>query len=155
MTETGDIIVKPRSALPGPRAQWPIRSIALFGSRERDDATLDSDPRVLAEFARPVALSSLYLALEDKARDRRRIALDDYRADEKTRYAVMLCYEILGEVDQHPLIHVVQIPGVILEIRMIPLHFSGLQIDRDRVWSRRQPYGASAIPAGRRESFAP
>jgi predicted nucleotidyltransferase len=47
------------------RAQWPIRSLALFGSRVRDDATPDSDLDILVEFARPVALSS-FLALEER-----------------------------------------------------------------------------------------
>ena len=65
MTETSDIIVRLRAALPGLREQWPIRSLALFGSRVRDDATPDSDLDVLVEFTRPVALSS-FLALEEK-----------------------------------------------------------------------------------------
>jgi len=65
MTETDDIIASLRAALPGLREQWPIRSLALFGSRVRDDATPDSDLDVLVEFARPVALSS-FLALEDR-----------------------------------------------------------------------------------------
>ena len=64
MTATGDIIVKLRAALPGLREQWPIRSLALFGSRVRDDATPDSDLDILVEFARPVSLSS-FLALEE------------------------------------------------------------------------------------------
>lgn len=65
MTEPGDIIATLRAALPGLRAQWPIRSLALFGSRVRDDATPDSDLDVLVEFARPVPLSA-FLALEDR-----------------------------------------------------------------------------------------
>jgi predicted nucleotidyltransferase len=65
MMETGDIISELRAALPGLREQWPIRSLALFGSRMRDDATPDSDLDVLVEFARPVALSS-FLALEER-----------------------------------------------------------------------------------------
>jgi predicted nucleotidyltransferase len=63
MTDAGDVIASLRAALPGLRAQWPIRSLALFGSRVRDDATPGSDLDVLVEFARPVALSS-FLALE-------------------------------------------------------------------------------------------
>ena len=63
MTETGDIIAKLCAALPGLREQWPIRSLALFGSRVRDDARPVSDLDVLVEFARPVSLSS-FLALE-------------------------------------------------------------------------------------------
>lgn len=63
MTATGDIIAILRAALPGLREEWPIRSLALFGSRVRDDATANSDLDVLVEFARPIALSS-FLALE-------------------------------------------------------------------------------------------
>lgn len=65
MTETDDIIAILRAALPGLRQQWPIRSVALFGSRMRNDATTDSDLDVLVEFARPVALSS-FVALEER-----------------------------------------------------------------------------------------
>jgi uncharacterized protein len=64
MTETSDIIAILRTALPDLRRQWPIRSLALFGSRVRNDATPDSDLDVLVEFTRPIALSS-FLALED------------------------------------------------------------------------------------------
>lgn len=63
MTETGDILAILRAALPDLREEWPIRSLALFGSRVRDDATPSSDLDVLVEFTRPVALSS-FLALE-------------------------------------------------------------------------------------------
>jgi predicted nucleotidyltransferase len=65
MSETGDIIVKLRAALPELRTEWPIRSLALFGSRVRDDATPDSDLDVLVTFEGPVALSS-FLALEGR-----------------------------------------------------------------------------------------
>ena len=65
MTETGDIITILRAALPGLRQLWPIRSLALFGLRVRDDATPESDLDVLVEFERPVSVSS-FLALEDK-----------------------------------------------------------------------------------------
>lgn len=65
MTETADIVATLRAALPSLREQWPIQSLALFGSRVRDDATHDSDLDVLVEFARPVSLSS-FLALEAK-----------------------------------------------------------------------------------------
>jgi uncharacterized protein len=65
MTETSDIIAILRTALPDLRRQWPIRSLALFGSRVRNDATPDSDLDVLVAFTRPVALSS-FLALEDR-----------------------------------------------------------------------------------------
>jgi predicted nucleotidyltransferase len=65
MTELVAIIDRLRAALPALRAQWPIRSLALFGSRVRDDARQDSDLDVLVEFARPIPLSS-FLALEDR-----------------------------------------------------------------------------------------
>lgn len=65
MPETADVISLLRTALPSLRAQWPIRSLALFGSRVRHDATPDSDLDVLVEFQHPVALSS-FLALEEK-----------------------------------------------------------------------------------------
>ncbi len=65
MAKTDDIIADLRTALPGLRTQWPIRSLALFGSRVRDDAKSDSDLDVLVEFDRPVSLSS-FLALEER-----------------------------------------------------------------------------------------
>lgn len=65
MTETRDIPALLRAALPALREEWPIRSLALFGSRVRDDATADSDLDVLVEFARPIPLSS-FLALEER-----------------------------------------------------------------------------------------
>jgi uncharacterized protein len=65
MNETDDIFVTLRSALPGLREQWPIRSLALFGSRVRDDATPDSDLDVLVSFAQPVSISA-FLALEER-----------------------------------------------------------------------------------------
>ena len=63
MTDSRDVIAVLRAALPGLRQQWPIRSLALFGSRVRDDAAPDSDLDVLVEFNRPVPLSA-FLALE-------------------------------------------------------------------------------------------
>ena len=65
MTETQDIVVALRAALPDLRRQWPIHSLALFGSRVRDDATSASDLDVLVEFSRPVPLSA-FLALETR-----------------------------------------------------------------------------------------
>ena len=65
MIQKDDIIAALRATLPSLRKQWPIRSLALFGSRVRDDATQASDLDVLVEFARPVALSS-FLALEER-----------------------------------------------------------------------------------------
>lgn len=63
MTRTDDTASTLRAALPDLRARWPIRSLALFGSRVRDDATPTSDLDVLVTFDRPIPLSS-FLALE-------------------------------------------------------------------------------------------
>ena len=65
MAEIEGIAAILRLALPDLRAQWPIRSLALFGSRVRDDATPGSDLDVLVTFERPVPLSS-FLALEQR-----------------------------------------------------------------------------------------
>jgi predicted nucleotidyltransferase len=65
MADTGDVIATLRTALPYLRAQWPIRSLALFGSRARDDAGSGSDLDLLVEFTHPIALSS-FLALEER-----------------------------------------------------------------------------------------
>jgi predicted nucleotidyltransferase len=54
-----------RAALPELRARWPIGSLALFGSRMRDDAQPGSDLDVLVTFDRPIPMSS-FLALEDR-----------------------------------------------------------------------------------------
>jgi predicted nucleotidyltransferase len=53
------------AALPALREEWPIRSLALFGSRVRDDASEASDLDVLVDFERPIPLSS-FLALEER-----------------------------------------------------------------------------------------
>ena len=65
MTEPRDIIATLRTALPDLRQQWPIHTLAVFGSRVRDDARPDSDLDVLVEFSGLVALSS-FLALEER-----------------------------------------------------------------------------------------
>ena len=65
MIETSNVILRLRAAMPGLRAEWPIRSLALFGSRVRNDATPASDLDVLVEFERPVTLSR-FLALEER-----------------------------------------------------------------------------------------
>jgi uncharacterized protein len=62
MAQADDVMLTLRAALPDLRAHWPIRSLALFGSRTRD-ATAKSDLDVLVEFARPMPLSA-FLALE-------------------------------------------------------------------------------------------
>jgi uncharacterized protein len=65
MPEASDILITLRTALPGLRQRWPIRSLALFGSVARGDAGPTSDLDVLVEFDRPVTLSA-FLALEDE-----------------------------------------------------------------------------------------
>lgn len=65
MSDTQDITTILRRGLPALRARWPIRELALFGSRVRDDATPGSDLDVLVTFERPIPLSS-FLALEQE-----------------------------------------------------------------------------------------
>jgi uncharacterized protein len=65
MNERDDIIAILRAALPDLRQRWPIRSLALFGSMARGDATEASDVDLLVEFDKPVALFS-FLALEEE-----------------------------------------------------------------------------------------
>lgn len=65
MSQTDDPVARLRAALPALRQGWPIRSLAVFGSRSRDDARADSDLDVLVEFAEPVPLSA-FLALEER-----------------------------------------------------------------------------------------
>jgi uncharacterized protein len=65
VTNSEEIIATLRDALPGLRAEWPIGSLAVFGSRVRGDAGQDSDLDVLVEFSRPIPLSS-FLALEER-----------------------------------------------------------------------------------------
>ena len=65
MTDPSDTSAILRATLPQLRQEWPIRSLALFGSRARQDATEASDLDILVEFSRPIPLSS-FLALEEK-----------------------------------------------------------------------------------------
>ena len=64
MTEKDELLTKMRAALPELRRQWPIRSLAMFGSIARGDAKPTSDLDVLVEFDQPVSLSA-FLALEN------------------------------------------------------------------------------------------
>lgn len=45
--------------------RFGVRSLALFGSVARDEATADSDVDLLAEFERPIGLFELF-ALQDE-----------------------------------------------------------------------------------------
>jgi predicted nucleotidyltransferase len=85
MAGTGDTIEKLRAALPDLRAEWPIRSLALFGSRVRDDASPGSDLDVLVEFTGPVALSS-FLALEERLATITGLRIDLVSASALKRY---------------------------------------------------------------------
>jgi len=63
MNERDDLRALLHAALPELRCYWPIRSLAIFGSVARNEATADSDLDVLVEFERPISLSE-FLALE-------------------------------------------------------------------------------------------
>jgi predicted nucleotidyltransferase len=63
MNERDAIHAALRAALPELRRQWPIRSLAMFGSVARGDAGASSDVDMLVEFDRPITLSQ-FLALE-------------------------------------------------------------------------------------------
>jgi hypothetical protein len=64
MSEKDRILSVLRAALPDLRQRWPIRSLALFGSIARDEATDASDVDLLVEFERPIDLFA-FLALEE------------------------------------------------------------------------------------------
>jgi predicted nucleotidyltransferase len=53
MNEKDCVLTVLREALPELRRQWPIRSLALFGSIVRKDASPKSDLDVLVEFEHP------------------------------------------------------------------------------------------------------
>ncbi len=63
MTEKDRIVAALHAALPRLEQRWPIRSLALFGSVLRGDATPESDLDLLVELDPPIGLSS-FLALE-------------------------------------------------------------------------------------------
>ena len=63
MSEKEEILAVLRAALPNLRQRWPIRSLALFGSVARGEATPESDIDILVEFERPVGLST-FITLE-------------------------------------------------------------------------------------------
>ena len=64
MTEKDEILEVLRASLPNLKRRWPIRSLAVFGSVVRGEASASSDLDVLVEFSRPLGLSE-FLALED------------------------------------------------------------------------------------------
>src|SRR5947208_15593045 len=65
MSERDDVLAVLRTVLPELRRDWPIRSLALFGSVARGEAAPESDLDILVEFEAPIGLSD-FLALEDK-----------------------------------------------------------------------------------------
>lgn len=80
MPQPPDIIATLRAALPALRQHWPIQTLALFGSRVRDDARPDSDLDVLVQFTHPIPLSS-FLALEEQLSDLTSLRVDLVSAD--------------------------------------------------------------------------
>jgi hypothetical protein len=82
MTEADEIVAVLRAALRSLERRWPIRSLAVFGSVTRGEASAASDLDVLVEFARPLGLSQ-FLALEDALS-----ALAHRRVDLVTRAAL-------------------------------------------------------------------
>jgi len=82
MSEKDEVLAVLRAALPDLQRDWPIRSLAVFGSVVRDEARPTSDLDVLVEFARPIALSA-FLALEDRL-----AGLTDRRVDLVSRAAL-------------------------------------------------------------------
>jgi predicted nucleotidyltransferase len=68
MSEKDAITIRLGAALPDLRRRWPIRSLALFGSVVRDEATAESDLDVLVEFDHPIDLFA-FLALEEERAD--------------------------------------------------------------------------------------
>jgi predicted nucleotidyltransferase len=65
VSEKDRILSVLRAALPELRQRWPIRSLSLFGSIVRDEATATSDLDLLVEFERPIDLFA-FLALEEE-----------------------------------------------------------------------------------------
>lgn len=63
MSEKEEVLAALSAALPELRRQWPIQSLAIFGSVAREEASAESDLDVLVEFRRPIALSG-FLRLE-------------------------------------------------------------------------------------------
>ena len=96
MPETSTLTAILRQALPNLRAQWPIQSLALFGSRVRDDATPASDLDILVTFDHPVSLSS-FLALEQTLSD-----LTDPTRRSRLRRRPQALYRRAGPRRSHP-----------------------------------------------------
>jgi predicted nucleotidyltransferase len=63
MSEKEEVLAALSAALPELQRQWPIHSLAIFGSVAREEESAESDLDVLVEFQRPIALSS-FLRLE-------------------------------------------------------------------------------------------
>jgi uncharacterized protein len=63
MSPRDSLLASLKAALPQVKQRYPIRSLGLFGSFARGDASERSDIDILVEFDRPVSLSR-FLALE-------------------------------------------------------------------------------------------
>ena len=63
MSEKDEILRVLRAGLPDLQQRWPIRSLAVFGSMARGEASAASDIDILVEFERPIGLSA-FIALE-------------------------------------------------------------------------------------------
>jgi predicted nucleotidyltransferase len=65
---TDELRARLAAALPGLRAEHPIRSIGVFGSWARGEQTEESDVDLLIEFAEPVGLFEFF-AVQGKLED--------------------------------------------------------------------------------------
>jgi predicted nucleotidyltransferase len=67
MTSIEEIKIKLEQQKPKLSQKYPIKTLGIFGSYARNEATEDSDVDVLVEFSEPVGLEIVDLALELEA----------------------------------------------------------------------------------------
>lgn len=93
MNEKEKTLATLRNALPELQRRWPIRSLAVFGSTARGEASAESDLDILVDFERPISLS-LFLALEQELS-----GLTGRRVDLVSRLALKpyIARHVLGE----------------------------------------------------------
>jgi uncharacterized protein len=96
MNDRDETLAALRQALPELQRRWPIRSLAVFGSMARGEASQASDLDILVEFGEPIGLSS-FLALERKLS-----TLTGRRVDLVSRAALkrFIASHVLGEALQ-------------------------------------------------------